>query len=288
MLNKILKPAAVFLTLASLTFAVGPELEQARRMYSATDFAHSLAVLQTAPVKDAPVLALLGQNYYMLTDYKRATEWLEKAVAAAPSDAEYVLWLARAYGRRAETSNPLSAPVQASKAHQYFERAVALDSKNLDALNDLFDYYMDAPGFLGGGADKAEAIATRIAALNPAEGYGAQARLAEHRKEYGAAEVDLRRAAAAAPRQIGKLIDLARLLTRQGRYQDADKTMEAAEQIAPDSPRLMFAKADLYIRGKRNLDLARKLLERYLTSDLTPDDPPRADARRLLRQANGG
>ncbi len=124
--------------------------------------------------------------------------------------------------------------------------------------------------------------------MDAAEGYWAQAKLAEKRKEYSGAEVQLRRAAAAAPRQIGKLIELARLLARQGRYQEADKTIDAAEQISPDSPRLLFAKADLYIKSGRHLDDARKLLERYLASSLTPDDPSRADAQKLLRKASGG
>lgn len=134
---------------ASLAFAAEPEFDQARRLYNATDFDWSLKILQSIPAKDAPVLALIGQNYYMLTDYKRATEWLEKAVAAAPADSDYALWLARAYGRRAETSNPFMAPGHASKAHRYFERAVELDPKNLEAMNDLFEYYLEAPGFLG-------------------------------------------------------------------------------------------------------------------------------------------
>ena len=49
----------------------------------------------------------------------------------------------------------------------------------------------------------------------------------------------------------------------------------------------MFAKADLYIKSKRNLDVARDLLKRYLSSTLTPDDPPRADAEKLLKQVQG-
>ena len=35
-----------------------------------------------------------------------------------------------------------------------FERAVALDPANREAVGDLFDYYLGAPGFLGGGANK--------------------------------------------------------------------------------------------------------------------------------------
>jgi tetratricopeptide (TPR) repeat protein len=288
MLKKTLETVVLSMCLTFLAFGAEGELDQARHLYNGTDFDRSLKILQSISAKDAAVFALIGQNYYMLTDYKRATEWLEKAVAAAPLDSDYALWLARAYGRRAETSNPFMAPSHASKAHHYFEKSVELNPKNLEAMNDLFEYYLDAPGFLGGGSDKAQALATRMAELNPAEGFWAQAKLAEKRKEYSAAEINLRRAAAAAPRQIGKLIELARLLNRQGRYQDADKAIDAAEQIAPDTPRLMFAKADLYIKSNRHLDVARQLLERYLSSNLTPDDPPRADAQKLLRQANGG
>jgi hypothetical protein len=29
-------------------------------------------------------------------------------------------------------------------------------------------------------------------------------------------------------------------------------------------------------------------LQKYLASSLTPDDPPRADAQKLLRQVSGG
>ena len=82
-----------------------------------------------------------------------------------------MLWLGRTWGRRAETASPFVAPFNAAKARDYFEKAVALDPTNRDALGDLFDYYLDAPGFLGGGADKAEALANRIAAIDPPEGH---------------------------------------------------------------------------------------------------------------------
>jgi hypothetical protein len=49
----------------------------------------------------------------------------------------------------------------------------------------------------------------------------------------------------------------------------------------------MFVKADLYIQQGRKLEEARNLLKQYLGSTLTPDDPPRADAEKLLRQIQG-
>jgi tetratricopeptide (TPR) repeat protein len=269
-------------------WSAGPELEQARKLYNATDFQQSLKVLLAIPAKDAAVYELIGRNYYMETDYKKSTEALEEAVALEPSNAEHTLWLARAFGRRAETSSLFTAPGYASKAHQYFEKAVKLNPANLDALSDLFEYYLEAPGFLGGGLEKAEAAASQLARINPSEGHWALAKLAEKRKEFSRAEEQLHRAIDLAPQSVGRLIDLARFLFRQGRFPEADQSLARAEHLAPNSPRLMYAKAELYIKAKHNLDVAKDLLKRYMSSAVTPDDPPKSEAAKLLRQVQGG
>jgi len=269
---------------AGLLAAGSPELDRARKLYDLTAFDQSLRVLEAIPAKDAAVYDLMGRDYYMQGDYKRSTEALEQALAAEPGDSFHALWLGRAYGRRAESASWFTAPGFASRARQYLERAVALDSRNLEALSDLFDYYLEAPGLLGGGEEKAQRIAAQIARLNSSEGYLAQAKLAEKHKEYSAAEAHLRSAVEAAPRQIGKLIELAHFLARQGRVQEADQSLARAEAIEPGSPRLMIARADIYIRTGRKQQ-AREILERYLSARLTPDDPPRSEALRLLRLA---
>src|SRR5580700_9943067 len=133
----------------SLLAGKPPQWDQARDLYQRTDYHSSLALLLPAHEKDAETLELIGQNYFMLGEYKKATEAFEKAVALEPGNSEYVHWLGRAFGRRAETSNPLTAPGYASKARQSFERAYELDPRNHEAVNDLFEYYLQAPGFLG-------------------------------------------------------------------------------------------------------------------------------------------
>ena len=275
------------LGLVCSAWAGGPDLERARKLYHLTEFQQSLQLLQAEPNKTAAVYDLMGRDYFGQGDFKKATDSFEKAIAMEPGNAEYHLWMGRAYGRRAETSSMLTAPGLATKARQYFEKATQLDKTNLEAQSDLFEYYLEAPGFLGGGFDKAASVAEQISRLSPVEGFWAQAKLAEKRKEYPKAEAQLRRAVELAPKQIGRLIDLAHLFTKQGRYHEADLSLAKAEQIEPDSPKLMFAKADLYIKSKRNLEQARDLLKRYLNSPLTPDDPPRADAEKLLKQVEG-
>jgi tetratricopeptide (TPR) repeat protein len=272
------------LGLACVLTGADATVERARKLYNVTDFDQSLKILQSVPEKNAEVYDLIGRNFYMQGDFKRATEALEKSVAANPEDSNSALWLARAYGRRAETSSPFTAPGYASKARTFFEKSVQLNPRNLDAINDLFEYYLEAPGFLGGGLDKAQSLVPRISQINEGEGYWAQAKLAEKRKQFSTAEDHLRRAIQAAPQQVGRFVDLARFLAKQGRYQEADESITLAEKVAPDSPKLMYAKADLYIKTGRNLQVARDLLKRYMNSRLTPDDPPRSDAAKLLKQ----
>ncbi len=280
--------AAALLAALPLLAAPSSELEQARKLYQVTEYDASLKILQVVKPKDGPVFALIGQNHYMLGEYKKATENLEKAVASDPANSEYELWLGRAFGRRAETSSPFTAAPNANKARQHFEKAVGLNGRNMEALSDLFEYYLEAPGFMGGGLDKAVGIADRMAVIDEAEGHWAQARLAERRKEFDTAEHHLQAAARMAPEQVGRLIDLAKFLSNQGRYQESDQSFRRAEKIAPNNPQLLYARADTYIRQGRNLETARKLLQRYLQAQLSPEDPPRADAEKLLKKVSGG
>src|SRR5687768_10265681 len=132
-----MKLRALLLIGAGIASASGPEVDRARKLYDSTHFQQSLQVLQGAAQKDAECWELIGRNYYMMSDYKRAAESLEKAVAADPTNSRMALWLGRSLGRRAETSSFLTAPGHASKARQWFEKSVELNPKNLEALSDL-------------------------------------------------------------------------------------------------------------------------------------------------------
>jgi tetratricopeptide (TPR) repeat protein len=284
----MLRVIPVLLILAPVVFGAG-ELDKARQQFARAMYREVIQTL--APVSganDPAVHELTGKAWFMLAEYKGSQEAFEKAVAAEPNSSVYHHWLGKAYGRRAETSNPLTAPMLASKARQSFERAVELDGRNIEAINDLFSYYMEAPGFLGGGIDKAQALLKKIQALDPVEYHYAMAQIAEKRKDIRTAEHHFRQAFSLAPKSVGRAIDLARFLSKQGKLQESEVVFAQAERIAPQNPRLMFERASAYVRAKKNLDEAKSLLQQYLKSPLTPDDPPRAEAERLLKQVQTG
>jgi Flp pilus assembly protein TadD len=278
----------VMLLLASgLLFAESPGLERAQRLYRHTDYAGAIRILSDLDEKDPAVVEMLGQCYFMAGDYKKATDLLEKAASTSPANSNYQTWLGRVYGRRAETSFTLNAISWASKSRTALEKAVQLDVGNWEAVDDLFEFYIQAPNIMGGGLERAEKLAEIVARRDPAEASYDRSRIAEARKQYGLAEQHLRRAAELSPHQVGRLLDLAKFLARQGRYEESERTFAKAEQLAPDAPKVLFAKASTYIKTNRNVDAARELLKRYLTASLTPEDPPRSEAQRLLRKASG-
>jgi tetratricopeptide (TPR) repeat protein len=280
--------AVVLFTLPVWLCAGQVDLAEARQLYGHTDYRGALKILLSGDADLGPVQFWIGRSYFMLGEYKKSQEAFEKAVAASPRNSEYYNWLGKAYGRRAETSSFITGPSYAAKARDNLEKAVILDPHNSEAVSDLFEYYLDAPGFLGGGIDKATALSVKIGEMDPAEGQYAMAVIAEHRKEFNSAEAHFRRAMELAPRQVGRVLDLAKFLAKQGRTQESDQVFAQAEKVAPDDPRILFERASTYIQGKRNTDQARELLRQYLKSPLTPDYPSREEAEKLLKTASSG
>ncbi len=172
---------------------------------------------------------------YKVGEYKQATDMLEKAVRETPGDFELYLWLGRAYGRRAEHASFVTAPGLAVKARTNFERAVALNPKSREASGDLFDYYMSAPGFLGGGVDQARAFAEKMKDIDPPEYHYRLAQLAVKRKDFVDAEEHFRRALELEPTHAGRFRDLAKFLAQHGQKEESDELMRRAELLTKEA-----------------------------------------------------
>jgi len=260
------------------------DFQRAEVEYQDAEYTAAIQTLLLYAPKTAAVNALIGKSYYMDGQYKSSTTYLEKAVAADGSNSSYYDWLGKAYGRRAEQSSFLTALPLAIKTRESFEKAVALDPVNLEALGDLFEFYLQAPGVIGGGIEKAEAIAVRIGKLSETELHYIQARLAEKRKDSREAEMQYRKAMEAAPHDVGRMIDLAVFLSKQGRYQESDHLFAAASEAEPQSSKVVFARAATFIHSRRNLPQAQKLLQEYAGLPHTPDDPSRWEVARLAQE----
>lgn len=245
-------------------------LLQQGRVDEAAASLHELLATQPA---DAEAHQLLCRVYYAQEMADQAIHECELAVANAPSSSDNQMWLGCTYGLKASHANPISALNLAIKVRVAFERAVQLDPENIQAMSDLGEFYVEAPALIGGGLDKAQALAARMQPHFPSQAHRLLALVAEKKKNIATAEDEFN-SAVAAGRTPEAYIDLGHFYQRQHR---PDKMLEALESaIAADhrkGPPLVDA-ASILTDANRSPELAENLLRTYLSSSAKTDGAP--------------
>jgi len=229
-------------------------------------------VLATQP-GDAQAHQLLCRSYYSLEMADNAIRECELAVSNDPSNSDNQMWLGRAYGFKAAHANPVAALSLAIKVRTAFERAVQLDPENIQAMSDLGEFYVEAPSLIGGGLDKAQALAARMQPQFPAQAHRLLALAAEKKKDNAAAESEFIKAVDAG-RTPDAYIDLGHFYQR---HNQPDKMADALQAgIAADrrkGPALVDA-ASILTNAHSSPELAESLLRAYLASAAKTDDAP--------------
>jgi tetratricopeptide (TPR) repeat protein len=237
------------------------------------DASASLREILASQPGDAQAHQLLCRIYYAQEIADNAIRECELAATTAPASSDNQMWLGRAYGFKASHANPLSALSLAIKVRSAFERAVQLDPENIRAMNDLGEFYVAAPGLVGGGLEKAEALAIRMQPHFPSQRHRLLALIAEKKKEDPIAEAEFNNAVAAA-KTPEAYIDLGHFYQR---HHQPDKMVNALQSgIANDhrkGPSLVDA-ASILTDAHRSPQLAETLLRAYLSSAAKTEDAP--------------
>jgi tetratricopeptide (TPR) repeat protein len=237
--------------------------------------------LSTSP-NDAESHNLLCRAYFAVGHWDRAISECEKAISLEPKNGEYHLWLGRTYGEKADASNFFTAAGLAKKVRTEFERAVQLDPNNVSARTDLAEFYLEAPGIVGGGQDKARAQADQVAKLNPAKAHWIQGRLAEKNKDVTSAEREYRAAIDTSHGGANAWLNLALFYRKAGRLDDMQDALKKAAAAPMDQPEVLVDAASTLLRANRDLSFATQLVRRYLSSNTTVEQAPPFKAHYLL------
>jgi cytochrome c-type biogenesis protein CcmH/NrfG len=230
---------------------------------------------------DAEAHAQLCRAYYSIQDWDHAISSGEKAVNLSPDQSNYHLWLGRAYGEKADASSFFSAAGLAKKVRISFERAVELDGSNIAARSDLAEFYMEAPGIMGGGQDKARAQADALMKRAPAKAHWVLGRLAEKNKDTTVAEQEYKAALEATHNGAEGWLDLAIFYRRTSRMADLDSAIEKLNAAPIKNTDVLVDAAANLLRSEHNLPMAAQLLKRYLAGK-TVEDAPAFRAHMLL------
>ena len=232
----------------------------------------------SANPNDAHAHLLLCRAFYAEDLADTALDECEAAVNGSggrglSGNSEAQDWLGRACGQKAQNAGPISGYKLARRVQAAFERAVEIDPKNGDAVNDLADYYVNAPVLIGGGTDKAEALAQRELTLAPQSAHRTQALAAEANKDYARAEYEFRAAVLVAGRPDA-WADLGHYYARRKQF---DLSVDALRRcIAADTAMdaAVVDAASILMMMDREQEMAEKMLRGYLAGDAKSDAAP--------------
>lgn len=274
--------ALISASLLAIADDSAPALLAAGRVDDAITTLHSK--ISAAP-NNADAHNLLCRAYFSMGDWDRGISACEKAVALEPNNSRYHLWLGRLYGEKADAANFLSAASLAGKVRNEFETAVRLDPNNVDARSDLGEFYLEAPGIVGGGRDKAEAQAQALAALDPAKADYLKGRIAEKKKDFAAAEKEYRAAIEASRGSALTWFNLALFFRHQQRWNDMEVAINHAVSAQVDRPEILMESGEILLRSGRNFPAAVQYLRRYLALSSKVEEAPAFKAHYLLGTA---
>jgi tetratricopeptide (TPR) repeat protein len=265
---------------ASISIAMGQvprdALAQANAALQAGEADKALSLLSSLP-SSAESHNLSCRVLFTLDRWDEAANECEQAVKLAGQDSDNHLWLGRALGEKAERASFLSAYSLAKRTRAEFEESVRLNPRNAEALADLGEFYSEAPGVVGGGADKATGIAAQLDKVDPARAHELRARIAEASKDYDNAERELKQAISISEHPAFQWMSLGSFYRRRERGSDMQAAVETGYKAAQRDKHAgvaLFNGASILSKGGRNLALAVKMLEEYLANYQKTEEAP--------------
>jgi len=206
-------------------------------------------------------------------EYEKAAAVLEKAIAATPNNAEAHYLLGATYGPMAMKASLFGQASLASKTKEQFDEAVRLDPNHLDARMALLEYYMMAPGIMGGSESKAMEQANEIKKRDPFRGHRAWAYIYNRQKKTDQARNEYVQAVREQPNSGKTHIALAAQYLGEKNYAAAITEAESALKYDPNyTPgwfwlgRTIAAAGPDYARGE-------EALRKYLAYTPKHDEP---------------
>lgn len=209
-------------------------------LLTASHFAVGESLTPAVPVDTAAQLNDLLARSQVEQAYETALRWHE----AEPENAQAAYWLGNTAGQMAMRSGMFKAMGFAKESRKGLEQAVALDPKNVDAQYALMQFYVMAPGVMGGDDEEAAVIAEKIAALSPVDGHRAKAQLCASAKDMECYLRGNQEALALAPAHRDALGAVVANLLEKSDFDGADALIDKAREVDPTSvsARYQYAK----------------------------------------------
>ncbi|KAA3609770.1 MAG: tetratricopeptide repeat protein [Calditrichaeota bacterium] len=166
------------ITFLLITLAVSPiwanNIQQGKDHYAAGEFDKAKEIFETIldeNDENAEVHHWLGRTFFRLGDIDEAVDHCEESVELDDKNAEYHFWYGQVLGREVQEASVFRQPFLAPKVLEEFERTIELDPKHVGGRVGAAQYYLMAPGIMGGDNEKAEEYAKVLIDMEVSRGY---------------------------------------------------------------------------------------------------------------------
>ncbi len=257
--------AALF-TYASICFA--QNFNHALTLYSQKDYDEAYKVFN-AFAKDNKHYAESRYHMGLISmhkqDFIKAEEYLKQALSVNTEVAKYHVAMVNALGNIITKANKFSQATMAPTLRKHMEEAIRLNPMDMNTPLMLIGYYMQAPGFMGGGSDKAIALANSIMKRSKADGYRAIGLIAHAEEKYSDAESNYKKALNISPDSVKYHYSLASVYQSQSKFDEAMDVYEKAIERFPTNRNLLLVAGRMAsFSGEKHSENGVKYLNSYI------------------------
>lgn len=262
-----------------------PAAERGRQLFEKHNFTEAIPVLKSVDEDDASYASAqyyLGRIAFEQKEYDDAAEYFEEATEAKNGQvADYFNWLGNTYGTIAQEANVIRQGMLAPKMKSAWEKAIALDARNIGARQSLISFYTQAPALMGGSMDKAKEMARQIGAIDPVQGHRSMGNLLTKEKNLPAAEKEYLEMTRLEPRLAPVL---GNFYLNEKMFDKAFRLFEDDLRKNPDDMLAIYQLGKASAISGQRLDEGEQWLLKYL--DYTPkqNEPSHAGANMRLAQ----
>lgn len=268
-------PGVALLAFSIPLLAQNTAMQQAQAAFDDHRYADAARILKPlANSGDGSVQALIGRVALEQKDLDGAIDHLEKAVAAQPKSAEFHYLLGSAYGQQAQKASMFKQASLAKKTKEEMETAIALDPNHLEARWASMQFYVMAPGFMGGSEEKAMEQANEIKKRDNYMGHRARAWIYVHQKNADLARAEYVAAVREEPTSARAHTGLGSYYAVNDKnYKAAAQEFAAALKLDPNYMPVQFRIGQAAAQSGENSAAGEQALRKYLTYKPKENEP---------------
>ncbi|MEK6650122.1 MAG: tetratricopeptide repeat protein [Bacteroidota bacterium] len=170
-----------------------------------------------------------------IRDLEGASDHIEEAVDRNPNNADYQYLLGGIYGQTASSAGIFKQAFLAPKIKKAFLRAVELDPNHVEARISLAQYYLMAPGIMGGDDEEGFRQLDEATKRNERRGRLAKAAMLERKNRLPEAEEQLKALTASLPTDWIPHKNLGYFYLRRNRFDESLRSMQRYVALRPDT-----------------------------------------------------